>query len=373
MVDPMNDLDSLLYPLFDYLRRAAVPIGVGDYLLAIKTLRAGQGIESLARICFTCKLLWAKSPEDQELIDQAFTRLVAPHFQRDKSTPPLQPTADLPQRPQFDDKVDDATSKNRSTIDRKTDTATKQTLQEGQVPLNSGGPASTDNEMPKAQGNYQLIPRLPITKREMTGIWRHLRQMGRSGPPSELDVEGTITALCRDGFLRQSLLRSRRQNQSRLLLLVDRQGSMAPFTPLVDVLVESIHQSGLANRVKVYYFHNCPDAYVAAHPGLIQYQSIETVMTMHNGSVLIISDAGAARGAYRHARAEQTQSFLSTLRHYTYLIAWINPLPSGRWRNSTASHIAELVPMFPLNRNGLIDAVALLRGYPVVTGVSSHG
>jgi uncharacterized protein with von Willebrand factor type A (vWA) domain len=368
----MNDLDSLLYPLFDYLRRAAVPIGVGDYLLALKTLRTGQGIESLDRLQFTCKLLWAKSQEDQELIDQAFTRLVAPHFQRDKQTPPLQLPVDLLQRPRFDDRADNTNSENRSTIDSKTDTATKQTLQEGKVPLNPGGPASTDNEMPKAQGNYQLIPRLPITKREMTGIWRHLRQMGRSGPPSELDVEGTIDAISRDGFLRQPLLRALRQNQSRLLLLVDRQGSMAPFMPLVDALIESIHQSGLANRVHVYYFHNCPVAYLATHPGLIQYQSIETIMATYNGSVLIISDAGAARGTYRYERVKQTQTFLATLQHYTYLIAWINPLPSNRWRRSTASHIAELVPMFSLNRNGLIDAVNILRGRPVVAGVSSH-
>jgi uncharacterized protein with von Willebrand factor type A (vWA) domain len=203
----------------------------------------------------------------------------------------------------------------------------------------------------------------------MTGIWRHLRQMGRSGLPSELDVEGTIAAISRDGFLRQPLLRSRRQNQSRLLLLVDRQGSMAPFTPLVDALIESIQQSGLATRVHVYYFHNCPDAYLAAHPGLIQYQSIDTIMAAHNGSILIISDAGAARGAYRHARIEQTQSFLAILRRYTYLIAWINPLPCSRWRRSTASHIAEFVPMCPLNRNGLIDAVNILRGRPAATEI----
>lgn len=369
----MHDLDSLLYPLFDYLRRAAVPIGVGDYLLALKTLRAGQDIESLARICFTCKLLWAKSQEDQELIEQAFTRLVEPHFQRDKQTPQFQPPVDPPQRPRFNDRVDDTNAENLSTVDSKTDTATKQTLQEGKIPLNPGGPTSTDNEIPKAQGNYQLIPRLPISQREMTGIWRHLRQMGRSGLPIELDVQGTIAAISRDGFLYQPILRPRRQNQSRLLILVDRQGSMAPFTPLVDALVESIQYSGLTDRTQVYYFHNYPDEYLAAHPGLIQYRPIDAVMAAHSGSILVVSDAGAARGAYRSERVEQTQTFLATLQHYTYLIAWLNPLPSSRWRGSTASHIAEFVPMFPLNRDGLIDAVNVLRGRPVATGASSYG
>lgn len=360
----MNDLDSLLYPLFDYLHRAAVPIGVGDYLLALKTLRAGQGIESLDRLRFTCKLLWAKSQEDQDLIDHAFTQLVAPYFQPDKQTPPFQLPADLLQRLLPDEIVDDA--------NRKTDTATEQPLHEGKVPLNPGGPAGTDGEPPKAQGRYQLTPRLPLSKREITSIWRHLRQMGRSGPPSELDVAGTIAAICRDGFLRQPILQSHRQNQSRLLILIDCQGSMAPFTPLVDALVTSIQHSGLANRTQVCYFHNCPDDHLAAHPGLIQYRPIATVMAAHNGSVLIVSDAGAARGAYRRVRVEQTKEFLATLRHYTYLVAWLNPLPSSRWRSNTASHIAEFVPMFPLNRDGLIDAVNVLRGRPVATGISSH-
>lgn len=357
----MHDLDSLLYPLFDYLRRAAVPIGVGDYLLALKTLRAGQGIESLAHICFTCKLLWAKSQEDQELIDQAFTRLVAPHFQIDKQILPFQLPNDLTKRLLINDLVDE---RNVGTV---------QSFQEGKVPLNPNISSNIDNESLHSQGRYQLIPRLPVSKREMTGVWRHLRQMGRSGPLSELDVAGTIASICRNGYLHHPIFQARRKNQSRLLLLVDRQGSMVPFTPLVDALIESIHQSGLANRVHVYYFHNCPDTYLAANPGLIQYQAIDSIMATHNGSVLIISDAGAARGAYRRARVEQTQAFLATLRYFTYLIAWINPLPSSRWRSSTASHIAEFVPMFPLDHDGLIDAVNVLRDRSVTVGGTSYG
>ena len=49
---------------------------------------------------------------------------------------------------------------------------------------------------------------------------------------------------------------------------------------------------------------------------------------------------------------------------YTYLLAWLNPVPESRWSRSTAEAIRALVPMFPLSRDGLIDTVNTLRGVP---------
>ena len=83
-----------------------------------------------------------------------------------------------------------------------------------------------------------------------------------------------------------------------------------------------------------------------------------------NNSVLIISDAGAARGYYDSMRVEDSQTFVQILNNYTYLSAWLNPMPKYRWRVTTAEDIASMIPMFPLNREGLHDAVNILRGHP---------
>ena len=93
----------------------------------------------------------------------------------------------------------------------------------------------------------------------------------------------------------------------------------------------------------------------------------------HNNHVLIVSDAGAARAHYDDERVHNTKSFLEKLGRYTYLYAWINPVPFSRWRFTTAADIEQLVPMFPLDRDGLDDAIQILRGHPFPPGVSLHG
>ena len=86
--------------------------------------------------------------------------------------------------------------------------------------------------------------------------------------------------------------------------------------------------------------------------------------------MLLVSDAGAARGDYDEQRVEDTKKFLEKLHQYTYLYAWINPLPHSRWKGTTAEDIACFVPMYSLNRDGLNDAINILRGHPFPPGVN---
>ncbi len=83
-----------------------------------------------------------------------------------------------------------------------------------------------------------------------------------------------------------------------------------------------------------------------------------------------MSDAGAARGNYDEKRLANTRAFLKTLNTYTYLYAWLNPMPLKRWAATTAEDITRIVPMFPLDREGLNDAINILRGQPFPPGVN---
>jgi hypothetical protein len=141
---------------------------------------------------------------------------------------------------------------------------------------------------------------------------------------------------------------------------------MEPFQPLTDTLVESIRRSGLADRLTRYYFHNVPRQHFYKHPLLSQRQPLaESLSTYARGNeVLIVSDAGAARTSYRSSRLEDTRSFLDALSRETYLMAWLNPLPRERWEGTTAEDVAKLIPMFPLDIEGLIDTVNVLSGRP---------
>ena len=81
--------------------------------------------------------------------------------------------------------------------------------------------------------------------------------------------------------------------------------------------------------------------------------------------VVIISDAGAARNHYSVPRLLDTISFMKALRTYTLSYVWLNPLPKSYWKdkNNTATQIARHVPMFALEREGIQQAVNVLRGH----------
>ena len=213
----MVNYETLLLPLFYELRKWGMPLGVPDYLLAIEALHARMGLTDTLSLKRLCVLLWAKSQEDQEIVDHLFSVKVEPYLQSlQKHT--TSPVEDTP-----------------------------------------------------------LPPVSPLTYPDM------LRY--------EHEVE-----------------------------------------PVIDVLTEHIK----------------------------------------NSAVLIISDAGAARGHYDGRRVADTKRFIKTLSAYTYLYSWVNPLPASRWRATTAEDIACIVPMYPLTREGLIDAFTILQGHPFPSKVGIY-
>ncbi len=351
----MAELDLLL-PVFQRLRRQGVALGIDDYLVAVEIIKAE--LDNLDDFPGLCRLLWAKSREDQQLFDQAMKELV-----------PI-PNYSPPERT-------NTQSQNQS-LTPKTETPrllqppiTEKLTTETQLRLRSPSVQPFPREdKPLAQTqSYQLIPRLPINRRDLAGVWRQLHRPQRGGVP-ELDLDATIHSICRTGLLLKPVLQPRRCNRAQLLVLVDCQTSMTPFAPLISAVIEGIERGGLLPRTSFYYFQDRPEKFIYVHPHLNQVP-LETVLdTAQGNSVLIISDAGSARGYYEKERVAQTKAFIRSITSYTYLYAWLNPMPKNRWLATTAADIAQIIPMFPLDREGLNDAVNILRGYPFPVGVS---
>ena len=57
----MADLEDLLFEVFEEMRRQRVPLGVLEYLLAIKMMREVTGTRNVEDIKHVCRLLWTKS------------------------------------------------------------------------------------------------------------------------------------------------------------------------------------------------------------------------------------------------------------------------------------------------------------------------
>ncbi|MUG96396.1 hypothetical protein F7734_30245 [Scytonema sp. UIC 10036] len=207
----------------------------------------------------------------------------------------------------------------------------------------------------------------PVTMRQMKQIWRYLRRPVRQGSRTELDMEATINQIGQQGLLFEPVLRPSRVNSAEMLLLIDQDGSMVPFGGLSRRLVETALRGGRLGKAGIYYFHNCPLDYLYHDPNHLKPELVSDIVNRVSSdrtAVLILSDAGAARGGYSEERYELTQKFLAQLKQRVRYMAWLNPIPNTRWAGTTAGEIARLVPMFELSRRGLQDAVSVLRGRP---------
>ena len=377
------EFETLLLPLFNRLRQKDIPVGISEYLLAIKMIQcrgAWQDIERLKRLL--C-LLWVKSLEDQYIFNQLFEELVRPELEKQLLEADKSPLPKIDEDSTFPPQETENLDINSNPISQVSSKVQKENKPQPNQPTNSipirdFSRKSLSEITPiklRFRQSYNLIPRLPITRREMTSIWRNLRLLKREGAPENLDVQGTINLFCKMGFFSGVVLQPSRKNQVKLVLLIDCEGSMSPFKLLIDTLQESIEKVGLLNQKNIFYFHNVPRGYLFTKPNLTKPLPIEEILSQEvgNNSVVIVSDGGAARRTYDSERFHQTKEFIRQLSDKTYLYGWLNPVPEFQWRMTTAEDIATFIPMYSLNPQGLNDLVKILLGYPFPMGVNLHG
>jgi uncharacterized protein len=387
----------LLWELFTQLRRRRFPLGPEDFYALEQALRAGHGWTSRGSLRNLCCSLWAKTRNEREILISLFNQLDLPDWELPRQKSPSSPdiedagaSVDAPPVPEpalpSDGPPPAADEGGQEPL------ATVQ-VQRGLPPINIDIPSLSERL-------FVFIPQFPLTYREVAQAWRHLRRPTRSGPPVELDIDQTIAQRCRRGTASPVVLSPRRRNTARLLLLVDRLGSMEPFHQFVDEVCAAVMQSGRLESVGLFYFRNVPaegadesvlapvagelfptfdalltevaplsEGFVYRDPELLDPLPLSDVLEKHaaGAAVVLVSDAGAARKHYNVSRLLDTIAFMKALRKYTAHYVWLNPLPRGYWQGSTASQIARHVPMFPLDRRGVYQAVNILRGQPSTT------
>lgn len=367
-------------PLLDFfirLREADLPLGIDDYFLMLRALQGGFGIadrEALARLCRT---LWVKSTEDKQVFDYYFSQLLLEHTDHHSIIQsPEHPTVEVKQETEFE--FPSSLSEHIPTPASDLTTSTKT------EPLIDPTNLEIDDEIQIAQAilhadnrtvdiSYQQYNRyfvhhdeyFPVTRRQMKQNWRYLRHPIREGPPVELDIDATVKQLGREGVLLKPVFIPKRMNRAGILLLFDQDGSMVPFHALSRRLIETALRGGQLGNGSIYYFHNCPIEYIYRQPTRQEPEYIQDVVDrLNNGhtSVLIFSDAGAARGALNNIRIDSTKEFIGLLKHHFRYIAWLNPLPASRWVGTSAEEIKQFIPMFDTSRRGLDSVISALRG-----------
>lgn len=382
----MSDASAApLLDLFQELRARSFPLGVGDYLAGLRALADGVGVNSRDDLIFMCSVMWGKTREEQRQIVQVLGALLparlttadiealAAREDAAKAREPLKP--DAPPHPLPDTNVN---APKRDAVTPPTPTAAHEAAtasagrRGGVLKTTAGGVGAGVSfaAVPTEGAEWRLDPKLdltgtlPVTRRQVKTAWRYYRRMQRTGTPTELDVAATVERAYRQGVFLRPVLIPRRVNLARLLILADEGGSMVPFRRVTEPLLETAQHSGLA-LVSIYFFHDVIGRNLFRDPLMNEPVPFkEAVEAFDDAGVLVLSDAGAARGLRDARRVKSSARFVSALRQLTPNVAWINPVPRARWTGTTAEDVRRecAVPMFPLDREGIYAAVERLRG-----------
>lgn len=383
---------NILLSLFKELRKWGLPLGVEEYMLAVQALQAGFGIgdrNSLKRLCCT---LWIKSEKEADLLKRLLDEIIerSPvEISQSTSTELPQTEGELSQKtqPQTSSKEPEksptsSTPSPVSEISKQSSPLTpleqpeqpvSQPTSPPEIPLDIDEPEQVIQAMRQSGSNSlemsyyrqnSVDEYLPVTPRQIKQSWRFLRRRVREGTLEELDVEGTVEKICREGVLLEPVMMPSYRNRAELVLLVDQGGSMVPFHHLSRQLIDKAKQDGNITQIGVYYFYNYPEKYLYTDPNRLRYQLVTDILESIDSrtAVLIVSDAGAARGNFNKDRVEYTVKFLKQLEQSVSYYAWLNPMPNDSWQDTTAGEIAHFVPMFEMSREGLNAAINTLRG-----------
>ncbi|MFC5004332.1 VWA domain-containing protein [Dactylosporangium cerinum] len=383
-------MPSFVRGLVTRLRRRGLPLGVDDCAALRTALAAGHGLESTEALRDLCITLWAKSPRDAELIGAALHLADPPAWVVSPVARSAGVQADPPAPVAAPSEPGPAADPVPITPVPSAELAIVRPPRPADVtePPRSGIPSPF----------LVLRPQYPVSEREVAQIWRRLRRPVRQGPPTELDLDATLDRYARTGVVTSPVLVPPRANTARLLLLVDRDGSMTPYHGLVDHVVSSIVRAGRLDAITVAYFRNTPGrsldrSALAALPGTVTAELdpiLDRIPALGTGrvyrdpamltpwpvadlldavtggsAVVVISDAGALRGSFVMTRLFDTVALLLAVVARGAAVAWLNPVDADRWPDTTAGQIARHVPMYPLTRDGMYGAVDALRGHPV--------
>ncbi len=212
--------------------------------------------------------------------------------------------------------------------------------------------------------------------RRMDVALRMLRVLGREGAPEELDIDATIEQTARNAGELEVVVRPRRRNRAKVVLLMDVGGSMDPHAHLVEQLFSAASRAGRFARFRPYYFHNC--VYEAVYEDARFRRPVplpQLLGSSDRDEILVIVGDAAMHPAellqpgghiYFYDQNERPGiEWMRELAEHFPRRAWLNPEPPSYWAQTlTAELLGRHFPMFPLTLDGLERAVRrLLRGH----------
>ncbi|WP_246605459.1 SUMF1/EgtB/PvdO family nonheme iron enzyme [Sphaerospermopsis torques-reginae] len=349
-----------LLNLFLQLREAGLPLTIDQYDLALTALSKNVDIvlnEDNPAIKRVLQTVWVKSRKQQSLFNQCWQEWIweikQEDIEKDKPKPVIET---IPQPAKFTDEIQPPETPQPDGKPELKPPIEADIEQINPDAISSNEEVATAVKTKLKQQNYFPVIRQQL-KRSQQQLTRKL-----SSNIQKIDVLGTVIDVSKRGFFVKPIFNYPKNKYREVVLLIDQGGSMTPFHPLCRQL-EQVYKTA-----KVYYFHNSPTDELYHDRQCWQGEFLTSVLSKfsrHHTLVIIVSDAGAARGRTVAERWEETYDFLENLISKVKRIAWLNPLPRQRWLNTTAEEIGKinsLVPMFAFDANEFPEMVKWLLG-----------
>ena len=210
-----------------------------------------------------------------------------------------------------------------------------------------------------------------IGARTMRLALRRLRRFARTGAADELDLDGTITASARQGYI-DVKMRPERRNAVKVLLFLDVGGSMDWHVEQAQALF-SAARSEFKHLVH-FYFHNCVyegvwtenarrhDARTPVREVIRTYGSDYRVVFVGDASMSPYEIA-VPGGSVEHWNEEPGAAWMGRLLDHFPKAVWLNPVAEGHWPYTQSIAMVQRLMagrMFPLTLDGLDTAARAL-------------
>ncbi len=197
---------------------------------------------------------------------------------------------------------------------------------------------------------------------------RRLRKFAREGAPDELDLDGTINATSRQGYL-DIVMRPERRNKIKVLLFLDVGGSMDSHIKLCEELFSAARTE--FKNLEFFYFHNCLYEGVWKDNHRRHTEKIPTWDVLHkyphDYKVVFVGDATMSPyevtypgGSVEHWNEEAGAVWLDRVAQIYESAVWLNPTPERHWDYTPSIGVVKQLMsdrMFPLTLDGLDKAM----------------
>ncbi len=370
-----------LYRFFTRLRQElGLDLDMQQYLLLLRVWQGGEiPIVEWSNLLELCQTLWLSRAGMQEKFEQLFYEEVegdvVVYFGSKQSPVPVDRPAIPPPDPFKDWEPTKPRDEGQNKVEPLAQDLSRPQAEETEemgpeasifVQFNStdGQDAVTQNaERKKEAPESRFIfsdKYLPIHSRKLQQNWKYLHNKSRKVKTEALDISSCIKKLVQDGGLDKLEYQFLSISDQRVLVLIDSSHSMVAFEQLAEQLVDSLHESLGEEAISVLYFNNVPQAEYLYHQDGYRVNA-PWLSKRRPDLILIISDAGAAKGNQHKERIEASRKSLSEMQASGVTVLWLNPMPQARWLSSSALALAFQVRMLEINDLELKQIPAILK------------